>query len=183
MEHLITEESVVAYRHAGRYLALCGAQVLAASLAAPQRSRCPVCTRDARWSARTGDSMMTDFVTAARLSECSAPPGEILGWLFPPELDETQVHDRVHLLVAVGAVLTGMAVSAGGCRIVGGELGERITTGPHALMHAGARLESSAIQDLIATHCTTGVGYVRSDAVVELLNRFASHQSNGGEHR
>jgi hypothetical protein len=48
MEHLITDESAVAYRHAGRYLALCGAQVLAASLTAPQRSRCPACTRGAR---------------------------------------------------------------------------------------------------------------------------------------
>jgi hypothetical protein len=48
MEHLITDESVVAHRHAGRYLAVCGAQVLAASLTAPQRSRCPACTRGAR---------------------------------------------------------------------------------------------------------------------------------------
>jgi hypothetical protein len=30
------------------HLAVCGAQVLAASLTAPQRSRCPVCTRGAR---------------------------------------------------------------------------------------------------------------------------------------
>jgi hypothetical protein len=48
MEHLITDESVVAHRHADRYLAVCGAQVLAASLTAPQRSRCPVCTRGVR---------------------------------------------------------------------------------------------------------------------------------------
>jgi hypothetical protein len=48
VEHLITDESAVAHRHAGRYLAVCGAQVLAASLTAPQRSRCPVCTRGAR---------------------------------------------------------------------------------------------------------------------------------------
>ena len=48
MEHLVTDESVAAYRHAGRYLAVCGAQVLAASLTAPQRSRCPVCTRGVR---------------------------------------------------------------------------------------------------------------------------------------
>jgi hypothetical protein len=47
-EHLITDESVAAHRHVGRYLAVCGAQVLAASLTAPQRSRCPVCTRGAR---------------------------------------------------------------------------------------------------------------------------------------
>jgi hypothetical protein len=31
MEHLITDESVVAHRHAGRYLAVCGARVLDAS--------------------------------------------------------------------------------------------------------------------------------------------------------
>jgi hypothetical protein len=48
VEHLITDESAVAHRHAGRYLAVCGAQVLAASLTAPQRSRCPACTRGAR---------------------------------------------------------------------------------------------------------------------------------------
>jgi hypothetical protein len=48
MEHLITDESAAAHRHAGRYLAVCGAQVLAASLTAPQRSRCPVCTRGVR---------------------------------------------------------------------------------------------------------------------------------------
>jgi hypothetical protein len=34
MEHLVTDESAVAHRHAGTYLALCGAQVLAASLTA-----------------------------------------------------------------------------------------------------------------------------------------------------
>jgi hypothetical protein len=28
MEHLVIDESVVAHRHAGRYLAVCGAQVL-----------------------------------------------------------------------------------------------------------------------------------------------------------
>jgi hypothetical protein len=48
MEHLITDESVAAHRHAGRYLAVCGAQVLAASLTAPQRSRCPACARGVR---------------------------------------------------------------------------------------------------------------------------------------
>jgi hypothetical protein len=48
MEHLVTDESVVAHRHAGRYLAVCGAQVLAASLTAPQRSRCPECKRGVR---------------------------------------------------------------------------------------------------------------------------------------
>jgi hypothetical protein len=48
MEHLITDESVVAHRHAGRYLAVCGAQVLAASLIAPQRSRCPASPRGVR---------------------------------------------------------------------------------------------------------------------------------------
>jgi hypothetical protein len=48
MEHLVTDESVAAHRHAGRYLAVCGAQVLAASLTAPQRSRCPACMRGVR---------------------------------------------------------------------------------------------------------------------------------------
>jgi hypothetical protein len=48
MEHLVTDEFVVAHRHAGRYLAVCGTQVLAASLTAPQRSRCPACTRGVR---------------------------------------------------------------------------------------------------------------------------------------
>jgi hypothetical protein len=44
IEHLMTDESAVAYRHSGRYLALCGVEVLAASLAAPDRGRCPMCT-------------------------------------------------------------------------------------------------------------------------------------------
>ena len=39
MEHLVTDESVAAHRPSGRYLAVCDAQVLAASLTAPQRSR------------------------------------------------------------------------------------------------------------------------------------------------
>jgi hypothetical protein len=45
VEHLMTDEAVAAHRHSGRYLALCGAQVLAASLAEPRRSRCQPCTR------------------------------------------------------------------------------------------------------------------------------------------
>jgi hypothetical protein len=48
MEHLITDESAVAHRHAGRYLAVCGAQVLAASLAAPERRLCLMCQRGTR---------------------------------------------------------------------------------------------------------------------------------------
>jgi hypothetical protein len=43
MEHLITDESVAAHRHAGRYLAVCGAQVLAASLTAPEDRYCRPC--------------------------------------------------------------------------------------------------------------------------------------------
>jgi hypothetical protein len=43
MEHLVTDESVVAHRHAGRYLAVCGAQVLEASLTTPERQRCRLC--------------------------------------------------------------------------------------------------------------------------------------------
>jgi hypothetical protein len=42
------DESAVAHRHAGRYLTVCGAQVLAASLTASQRSQCPACTRGAQ---------------------------------------------------------------------------------------------------------------------------------------
>jgi hypothetical protein len=47
MASLVTDESVVAHV-TRRYLAVCGAQVLAASVTAPQRSRCPACTRGAR---------------------------------------------------------------------------------------------------------------------------------------
>jgi hypothetical protein len=45
VEHLMTDEAVAAHRHSGRYLALCGAQVLAASLAEPRRSRCQPCAQ------------------------------------------------------------------------------------------------------------------------------------------
>lgn len=45
VEHLVSEESLAAHRHAGRFLARCGAQVLAASLTDPGRGRCPECTR------------------------------------------------------------------------------------------------------------------------------------------
>ena len=47
VEHLMSDESAMAHRHLGSYLALCGVRVLAASLAAPDRGRCSVC---ARWS-------------------------------------------------------------------------------------------------------------------------------------
>lgn len=35
MEHLVTDESLAAHRHSGRYLALCETEVLAASLTDP----------------------------------------------------------------------------------------------------------------------------------------------------
>jgi hypothetical protein len=35
LEHLVTEESLAAHRHSGRFLALCGIEVLAASLTNP----------------------------------------------------------------------------------------------------------------------------------------------------
>lgn len=41
--HLVTDESFAAHRHSGRYLAVCGARVLAASLTAPDRGRCGAC--------------------------------------------------------------------------------------------------------------------------------------------
>ncbi len=43
VEHLMTDESAMAHRHSGSYLALCGVRVLAASLTAPDRGRCPRC--------------------------------------------------------------------------------------------------------------------------------------------
>lgn len=45
VEHLITDASAMEHRHSGRYLALCGARVLAASLTDPGGRRCPVCAR------------------------------------------------------------------------------------------------------------------------------------------
>jgi hypothetical protein len=42
--HLVTDESVAAGRRAGgRYVAVCGAQVLAASLTMPERDQCQSC--------------------------------------------------------------------------------------------------------------------------------------------
>jgi hypothetical protein len=48
IQHLMTYEVAAEYRHAGTYLALCGAQVLAASLAAPERRLCLMCQEGAR---------------------------------------------------------------------------------------------------------------------------------------
>jgi hypothetical protein len=43
VEHLMTDDSAAAHRHAGNYLALCGTQVLAASLTVQSRSHCGPC--------------------------------------------------------------------------------------------------------------------------------------------
>jgi hypothetical protein len=43
VEQLITDESAMAHRRSGRYLALRGVQVLAASLTTPGRDQCRCC--------------------------------------------------------------------------------------------------------------------------------------------
>ncbi|MGH3844008.1 MAG: hypothetical protein ACRDS0_21565 [Pseudonocardiaceae bacterium] len=43
IEHLMSDEVAAQRRRLGSYLALCGTQVLAASLVAPGRGHCPVC--------------------------------------------------------------------------------------------------------------------------------------------
>jgi hypothetical protein len=43
IEHLITDAVAVQQRHTGRYLALCGIEVLVASLTEPERGRCLPC--------------------------------------------------------------------------------------------------------------------------------------------
>ena len=43
VEHLVSEQSAAAHRHAGCYVAECGAVVLAASLTEPGRGRCAEC--------------------------------------------------------------------------------------------------------------------------------------------
>jgi hypothetical protein len=45
VEHLVSDESAIAHRHRGHYLALCGVTVLAASLTDPGRGRCQECAR------------------------------------------------------------------------------------------------------------------------------------------
>jgi hypothetical protein len=45
VEHLVRDETLVAQRHAGRFLAICGAEVLAASLTDRGRARCRECAR------------------------------------------------------------------------------------------------------------------------------------------
>ena len=46
IEHRVTDEAFAAGRRAGgRYIALCGAQVVPASLTAPARFQCPACER------------------------------------------------------------------------------------------------------------------------------------------
>lgn len=43
--HLVTGESLAAGHRAGQYLAMCGQQVLTASVTTPERKRCQVCTQ------------------------------------------------------------------------------------------------------------------------------------------
>lgn len=43
IEHLVTDVAMVAGRRAGRYVAACGADVIAASLTAPEFGRCRAC--------------------------------------------------------------------------------------------------------------------------------------------
>jgi hypothetical protein len=43
VQHSMTDESETAHRHSGRYLALCGQRVLAASLTTQERSQCHPC--------------------------------------------------------------------------------------------------------------------------------------------
>lgn len=45
IQHPMTHEIAAAHRHSDRYLALCGAQVLAASLTTPERRRCRLCSQ------------------------------------------------------------------------------------------------------------------------------------------
>lgn len=45
IEHLVTDASAMEHRHSGRYLALCGARVLAASMTDPGLRRCAECAR------------------------------------------------------------------------------------------------------------------------------------------
>jgi hypothetical protein len=45
LEHLVTDASLAAHRHSGRFPAKCGTEVLAASLTDPARGRCPECAR------------------------------------------------------------------------------------------------------------------------------------------
>lgn len=46
--HLVSDEEVDSGRHAGRYVAVCGAVVLAASLTAPAKKYCRSCAQWAR---------------------------------------------------------------------------------------------------------------------------------------
>lgn len=45
VEHLVSHESAMAHRQSGRYRALCGIEVVAASLTDPGRGRCQECAR------------------------------------------------------------------------------------------------------------------------------------------
>jgi hypothetical protein len=45
VEHLVTDASVMQHRHSGRYLALCGARLIAASMTEPGRGQCRECAR------------------------------------------------------------------------------------------------------------------------------------------
>lgn len=68
VEHLVTDESAMEHRHSGRYLAMCGAQVLAASLAAPGRGHCATCleVNPMTWYVRSSEQHDTHRGTVSR---------------------------------------------------------------------------------------------------------------------
>lgn len=63
--HLMTDVSAMEHRQAGRYLALCEVEVLAASLAERERGQCAPCSEQAgstvraavRWCAQPGTAL------------------------------------------------------------------------------------------------------------------------------
>jgi hypothetical protein len=54
VEHLMTDVSAMEHRNSGIYLALCGSEVVAASLTDPGRGQCQTCREQAASTASGG---------------------------------------------------------------------------------------------------------------------------------
>lgn len=110
--------------------------------------------------------LVVDFVRAAR------EPAAVDA-LLPGGLGAVRAHQRLHVMVALGAVLTGVLCPEG----------ERVADGPaerlaDQLTALGATLDAEALRDLIALQCVaecrlTGAATLLVDVLAVLLTRFA----------
>lgn len=99
--------------------------------------------------------VLVDFVRAARMFQRGLAEAAMAS-LLPVGLAEKQLHARLRLMVAVGAVLTG-TLSRG--RLVAPSIGrspaadERVRVLASRFIAAGSRLDYGTIRELIVSYC------------------------------